>query len=71
LSEVIHDIVYLRLVDERKIDFVDGRSERDVWVFTLDGTETDVRVLDEWTEITFEGCTSFHVEGVVVNTGWL
>lgn len=48
------------------VDLVDGGWDGYIWVFTLDGAESDVGVLDEWAEIAFEGCTTLDVECVVV-----
>jgi hypothetical protein len=39
----------------------------DVGVFALYGAQSDIRVLDKWSEIAFERCTSLDVECVVVD----
>lgn len=66
-SEMHDDVVDLRLVEYGKVDLVDGLRNEDVGVLSLNGTKTNVGVLDEGSEVALERGTSLDVEVIVVD----
>lgn len=66
-SEMHDDLVDFRLVEDGKVDLVDGLRNENVGVLSLNGTKTNMRVLDEGSEVAFERGTSLDVEVIVVN----
>jgi hypothetical protein len=65
---VVQDIVHLGVVEDGHVDIGDRLGENGVGVFALDGSETDVCVLDEWSKVAFKGCAPLDVECIVVDT---
>lgn len=65
--EMHNDVVDLGLIESGKVNFVDGLRNENVGVLSLNGTKTNVRILDEGSEIAFKRGTSFDVKVIVVN----
>lgn len=66
-GEMHDDVVDLGLIEDGKINFIDRLRNENVGVLSLNGTKTNVRVLDEGSEIAFKRGTSLDVKVIIVN----
>lgn len=70
-GQSVEDFVDFWVVQNGNVNLVDRVGDDDVGVFPLDRAESDVRVLDERSEISLESRTSLHVKVVVVDSDLL